>query len=53
LKSELDEKKYEIENLQRGAKLENERMNEEIEYLKNEIKNIEKQKLHELSLIKA
>jgi hypothetical protein len=49
----LDEKKYEIENLQRTAKLENQRMAEEIEYLKNEIKKIESQKLHELNLINA
>lgn len=53
LRSEIDEKNYEIENLKREAKLDNERLNGEIGYLKNEIKKIESQKSHELDLIKT
>lgn len=53
LKSEIEEKEYEIENLRRDAKLENERLIGEISYLKNEIKKIESQKAHELDLIKT
>ncbi len=53
LRSEIDEKNYEIENLKREAKLDNERLNGEIGYLKNEIKKIENQKSHELDLIKT
>ena len=53
LKSEIDEKNYEIENLRREAKLENERLNGEIGYLKNEIKKIENQKAHEQDLIRT
>lgn len=39
-------KDNEIENLRREAKLENERLNGEIGFLKNEIKKIEAQKTH-------
>ncbi len=46
-------KESEIEDLRREAKLENERLNGEISYLKNEIKKIESQKSHELDLIRA
>lgn len=53
LRSEIEVKENEIENLRREAKLDNERLNGEIGYLKNEIKKIESQKAHELELIKA
>ena len=39
--------------MRREAKLENERLNGEISFLKNEIKKIEKQKDHELNMIKT
>ena len=46
LKSEVEMRENEIENLRRENKLENERLNSEIGYLKNEIKKIENQKAH-------
>lgn len=53
LKSEVEMRENEIENLRRENKLENERLNSEIGYLKNEIKKIENQKAHELELIRT
>lgn len=48
LRSEIEEKNFEIENLRREAKIDNERLSGEISYLKNEIKKVEAQKAHEL-----
>lgn len=53
LKSEVEMRENEIENLRRENKLENERLNSEIGYLRNEIKKIENQKAHELELIRT
>ena len=39
--------------MKREAKLDNERLNGEVSYLKNEIKKMENQKAHELDLIKT
>ena len=53
LRDTVEEKDYEIENLKREAKLDNERLNGDVSYLKNEIKKMENQKAHELDLIKT
>ena len=53
LKDTIEEREFEIENLKREAKLENERSNGEISYLKNEIRKVENQKAHELDLIRT
>lgn len=53
LKSEVEMRENEIENIRRENKLENERLNSEIGYLRNEIKKIENQKAHELELIRT
>ena len=53
LRAEIEGKEHEIESLRREAKLENERLTGEISYLRNEIKKIEGQKVHELDLIRT
>ena len=53
LKDTVEEREFEIENLKREAKLENERLNGEISYLKNEIRKMENQKAHELDLVRT
>lgn len=53
LRSEIEEKNFEIENLRREAKIDNERLSGEISYLKKEIKKVEAQKAHELELIRT
>lgn len=53
LKDTIDEKDFEVENLKREAKIDNERLSGEISYLKNEIKKMENQKAHELDLIRT
>ena len=53
LKDTIEEKNFEIENLRRQAKLENERLDGEISYFKNEIKKTEHQKEYEINLLKT
>ena len=53
LKDTVEEKEFEIENIRREGKLQNESLNGEINYLKNEIKKIEQQKNHEINLIRT
>ena len=53
LKDTVEEREFEIENLKREGKLENERLSGEISYLKNEIRKLENQKAHELDLIRT
>lgn len=53
LRAEIEEREFELENLRRETKLENERLNGEIGYLRNEIKKVESQKQHELELVRA
>lgn len=53
MKDIIEEKDHEIENLRRESNLENERLNGEIAYLKNEIKKVENQKAYELDLIRT
>jgi hypothetical protein len=53
LKDQIEEKDFEIENIKRDGKVENERFTNEINFLKNEIKKIEQQREHELGLLKT
>ena len=53
MKDTLEEREFEIENLKREGKIDNERLNGEISYLKNEIRKMENQKAHELDLIRT
>lgn len=53
LKDTVEERDFEIENLKREGKIDNERLNGEIAYLKNEIRKMENQKAHELDLIRT
>ena len=44
LKDQIEEKDFEIENIKRDGKVQNERFTNEINFLKNEIKKIEQQR---------